>query len=179
MKRNFLKHLLLLPFVIVIVLSTFYLIFLLSDKDPSKPPSALINQNLPNFIAKDLFSNNKIISSNDLNNKLVIINFFASWCIPCKEEHPLFNYLKKKKTNIFMLGVNHKDKKEDALNFLSVNGNPYNIVISDNNGDIAFEFGVFGLPETFLVSQSGKIIYKHTGPLTKKVIKDEILPLLE
>ena len=107
-----------------------------------------------------------------------MINFFASWCAPCKIEHPLFFELKKDFPNLFILGINHKDNKEDALKYLNEDGNPYNFVGIDQDGLIALEFGVFGLPETFIINETGKIIYKFMGPLTKEIITNEIKPLL-
>ena len=89
-----------------------------------------------------------------------------------------FFELKKTNPNLFILGINHKDKKEDAIKYLKDDGNPYDFVGVDTDGLIAMDFGVFGLPETFLINEDGKIIYKFMGPLTEKIIKDEIEPLL-
>ena len=173
------KVLLILPLLIVIIISSFLLIFLLQKKDPNKPPSALLNQDLPIFNIVSLFNENKTLSNNDIKEKIVLINFFASWCAPCKIEHPLFFYIKKQNPNLYLIGINHKDKVGDALKYLSTNNNPYDYVGIDNKGSIGFEFGVAGLPETFLVNKSGQIIYKYIGPLTKKVIKSEIKILLK
>ena len=93
-------------------------------------------------------------------------------------EHPLLMDLKNNFPELTILGIDHMDKKEDAVKFLSVNGNPYTFVGSDPDGMIGLEFGVFGLPETFLTNSFGDIIYKHTGPLSKEVIKKEIIPKL-
>ena len=132
---------------------------------------------MPNFEIKNLFDDKDILSNFDINNKIVLINFFASWCLPCKAEHPLIFDIKKIKPDVFILGMNHKDKKIDAIKYLKIDGNPYDFVGVDKNGLIGLEFGVFGLPETFLINKSGKIIYKHLGPITKEIIKNEILPL--
>ena len=172
------KLLLFLPIILILFVSSFFLIYLLQNKDPNKPPSALLNENLPSFNMTNLFNDNQNISNNDLKNKIILINFFASWCAPCKVEHPLFFEIKAKNKNLYLLGVNHKDKKQDAIGYLNNEGNPYNFIGVDSLGSVALEFGVFGLPETFLINSSGKIIYKHLGPLTKKIIKNEIEPLL-
>ena len=173
------KVFLILPLIVIIILCSFLLIFLLQKKDPNKPPSALLNEEMPTFSIVNLFDANETLSNINLKEKIILINFFASWCAPCKAEHPLFFDIKKKHPNLYLLGIDHKDKKEDALKYLNTEGNPFDYVGIDNKGLVSLEFGVFGLPETFLVNTSGKIIYKHLGPLTKKIIKDEIESLLQ
>jgi len=141
--------------------------------------SGILEKNLPDFEIIDLFDDSKKLSNVNINNKQVLINFFASWCAPCKDELPLFFTLKNNYPNMMIVGIAYKDKKSDALKFLEKEGNPYNFVGLDNNGDIGLEFGVFGLPETFLLNNEDKIIFKHLGPLTKKVVRNEISPLLQ
>tara|TARA_B110000438_G_C15740744_1_gene618337 strand:- start:343 stop:867 length:525 start_codon:yes stop_codon:yes gene_type:complete len=172
------KLILSLPIVLIFIISIFLLIFLLQNKDPNVPPSALLDKKIPPVDLVDLFNDNKLINPSDLKNKEILINFFASWCAPCKVEHPLLFQIKKQNPNLYILGINHKDKKNDAINYLNQDGNPYDFVGVDKEGLIGLEFGVFGLPETFLINKSGKIIYKYLGPLTKKVITNEIQPLL-
>ena len=141
--------------------------------------SGILGKNLPNFEIINLFDDSKKLSNVDINNKQVLINFFASWCAPCKDELPLFFALKNNYPNMMIVGIDYKDKKSDALKFLEKEGDPYDFVGLDNNGNIGLEFGVFGLPETFLLNNEGKIIYKHLGPLTKKIVRSEISPLLQ
>ena len=141
--------------------------------------SDIFDKNSPNFEIINLFDGSKKLSNIDINNKQVLINFFASWCAPCKDEHPLLFKLKNNYPNIMIIGIDYKDKKSDAIKFLEKEGNPYHFVGSDNSGDIGLEFGVFGLPETFFINNKGKIIYKHLGPLTEKVVQNEIFPLLQ
>ena len=178
-KKKMKKIFLFLPITVIILISSFSLIYLLQKKDPNKPPSALLNENLPAINLVDLFNEEKVLSNFDLKEKFILINFFASWCAPCKVEHPLFFNIKKKFPDLYVIGIDHKDKKEDALKYLSEEGNPYDYVGVDKKGSVGLEFGVFGLPETFLVNSSGKIIYKYLGPLTKKVFENEIKPLLK
>ena len=173
------KFFLFLPIIVIILISSFSLIYLLQKKDPNKPPSALLNENLPAINLVDLFNEEKVLSNFDLKEKFILINFFASWCAPCKVEHPIFFNIKKKFPNLYLIGIDHKDKEKDALKYLSEEGNPYDYVGVDKKGSVGLEFGVFGLPETFLVNSSGKIIYKYLGPLTKKVFENEIKPLLK
>ena len=155
------------------------LFFLLEDKDPRKPPSALLNKNLPEFVMVNLFNENKILTNVDFNDKQIIINFFSSWCAPCKVELPLLLKLKNNYPKLIIIGVDHKDIKLDAIKFLEDNGNPYHYVGIDKDGKIGLEFGVFGLPETFITNNKGKIIFKHLGLLTEKVLKNEIYDLLQ
>ena len=166
------------PLIFLLIICIFVLLYLLADKDPGKPPSALLNKDVPSFTTTSLYDTNKIINIDSIKEKKVLINFFASWCTPCKIEHPLFFELANKYPDLYLLGFNHKDKKMDAIKYLKNDGNPYNFVAVDSEGLIALEFGVFGLPESFLVNENGKIIYKYMGPLTKKIIEDEIEPLL-
>ena len=166
------------PLIILLIICLFALLYLLSNKDPNKPPSVLINKNVPLFESKSLYNLNKVIRTHDIKERKVLINFFASWCLPCKVEHPLFFDLSKDYPNLYILGFNHKDNTEDAKKYLYEGGNPYDFVGIDSDGMIALEFGVFGLPETFIINENGKIIYKFMGPLTKEVIKNEIKPLL-
>ena len=139
----------------------------------------LFDEKLPNFKIINLFDDSKKLTNVDINNQQVLINFFASWCAPCKDELPLIFTLKNNYPNMMIVGIDYKDKKSDALKFLEKEGNPYNFVGLDNNGNIGLEFGVFGLPETFILNNGGKIIYKHLGPVTKKVVRNEISPLLQ
>ena len=166
------------PLIILFVICLFVLIYLVSGKNPNKPPSALLNKDTPLFKSVSLYDDKTFINNESIKNKKVLINFFASWCTPCKVEHPLIFELGNENPDLYILGFNHKDKKEDAKKYLKDDGDPYNFVGIDSDGLIALEFGVFGLPETFLINEDGKIIYKYMGPLTEKIIKDEIESLL-
>tara|TARA_B100000676_G_scaffold13596_1_gene12279 strand:- start:700 stop:1224 length:525 start_codon:yes stop_codon:yes gene_type:complete len=172
------RALIITPIVILLIICIFTLVYLLDNKDPNKPPSALLNKEVPFFESQSLFNANEIVKNENIKNKKVLINFFASWCLPCKVEHPLFFNISKEYPNLYILGINHKDKEEDAKKYLLEDGNPYTFVGVDHDGMIALEFGVFGLPETFLINEDGKIIYKFMGPLTVEIIKNEIIPLL-
>jgi len=165
-----------LPLVVLTIICTFILIFILKEKDPQKPPSALINQDMPIILLKNLYDENETIQTTDLQNHYTLINFFASWCAPCKLEHSLFFNIREDNPALFILGINYKDKKEEAKKYLKLEGNPYSFVGVDLDGKIGFEFGVFGLPETFIVNNKGKIIYKHIGQLTKEIYYDKIKP---
>ena len=183
------------PLVLLVFVCLFFLLFIIFEKDPSNPPSALLNKEIPNFSTTNLFNKNIKLSSDNIRRnvnistesnvnfsedtleKYTLVNFFASWCTPCRAEHHLFFEIKKKYPNIFLLGISHKDAPEDSKKYLSEEGNPYSFVGLDQDGRIALEFGVFGLPETFIVNNEGKIIFKQMGPLTEKILDDEISKL--
>jgi len=168
------KAILMVPLIVLTTICLFFLIFILLEKNPNDPPSALLNKNLPSFSSINLYNNEETLISDNLKGKYTLINFFASWCTPCRAEHHLFFKIKKEIPELYILGFSHKDDLSDSKKYLEEEGNPYAFVGIDRDGKIAFEFGVFGLPETFITNKDGEIIYKHTGPLTKKIIEDEI-----
>ena len=168
------KTILIMPLIGLVIICLFFLIFILLEKNPNDPPSALLNKNLPTFSSINLYDKEEVLLSDSLKGKYTLINFFASWCTPCRAEHHLFFKIKKEIPELFILGFSHKDDLDDSKKYLEEEGNPYSFVGIDSDGKIAFDFGVFGLPETFIINEDKKIIYKHTGPLTKKIIEDEI-----
>ena len=187
------KIFLILPIILLTTICLFFLLYILLEKNPNKPPSALLNKDLPKFSTKSLFSEyvhlsldniirnvdvssdqNPNLSSSSSEEKYTLINFFASWCAPCRAEHKFLFEIKKNHTNLFLLGIAHKDEPDDSKKYLKDEGNPYSFVGLDKDGKIGFDFGVFGLPETFIVNNKGKIIFKHTGPLTRNIIENEI-----
>ena len=172
------RILLITPLIILTVICLFFLLFILLEKNPNDPPSALLNKDVPIFSSKNLYNEKDILFSENLRGKYTLINFFASWCTPCRAEHHLFFEIKKIMPELFILGFSHKDNLDDSKKYLSDEGNPYSFVGIDQDGKIAFEFGVFGLPETFIINNEGKIIFKHTGPLTQQIIENEIKSIL-
>ena len=168
------KLILITPLILLTAVSIFFLLFILFDKDPNNPPSVLLNKEIPIFSSTNLYNEKQNLDSKNLKGRYTLINFFASWCAPCRAEHHLFFKIKKEKPELFILGLAHKDESGNSKKYLKEEGNPYSFVGIDKDGKIAFEFGVFGLPETFIVNKEGQVIYKHTGPLTKKIIDNEI-----
>jgi len=168
------RTILIIPLIGLVIICLFFLIFILLEKNPNDPPSALLNKNLPTFSSINLYDKEEVLLSDSLKGKYTLVNFFASWCTPCRAEHHLFFKIKEKIPELFIIGFSHKDDLDDSKKYLEEEGNPYSFVGIDNDGKIAFDFGVFGLPETFIINEDKKIIYKHTGPLTKKIIEDEI-----
>ena len=135
--------------------------------DPSELPSVLINQKAPKFETLSLLTNKKFLYEEAFNNDLKIVNFFASWCAPCRIEHKYIDQLSKEK-GIKVIGINYKDDPKHAIQWLKELGNPYSNVAIDSNGDIAINWGVYGIPETFIVNYNNIIQYRLAGPITKK-----------
>jgi cytochrome c biogenesis protein CcmG/thiol:disulfide interchange protein DsbE len=150
-------------------------------KNPAELPSAMVGKPVPEFDlppVSGLEDKTPGLSAADLKGKPALVNFFASWCIPCKAEHPLL--LRLKESGVApVYGVNYKDKPEDALRWLNDLGNPYMRIGDDSNGRVGIDWGVYGVPETYVVDASGKILYRYAGPLTSRDLEETILPLLK
>ena len=166
-------------FITIFVICVFAFVYLSQQKKTSGSAGALVNKGIPIFQTENLFNTNEILTNKDLKNKFVLVNFFSSWCAPCKVEHPLFFEINKDFPNLFLLGINYKDEIKNAEKYLITEGNPYSFVGLDKGGMIGFEFDIIGLPETILINKEEKIIYRHLGPLTKKVINNEIRPFFQ
>ena len=158
------------------ILFIFFLL-LTSDRKPNEIPSALLGKNVPKFKAKTLFDSKLFDSKNEFNNETVIVNFFATWCKPCINEHIFLKKLSNEK-KIKIYGINYKDDPEKAIIWLQKLGNPYEKVLIDQNASIGIDWGVYGIPETFIVSNS-VIKYRLIGPITEKNYKDFYLKIME
>ncbi|MBV9828574.1 MAG: DsbE family thiol:disulfide interchange protein [Alphaproteobacteria bacterium] len=139
-------------------------------------PSPLIDQPAPATVLPPLDDKQPGIGAADLKGHVSLINFFASWCVPCREEHPVLNELAKAK-KVPIYGVDYKDKKEAGAAWIASLGNPYTLIGADT-GRVGLDWGVYGVPETFIVDATGRIRYKHVGPLTTDDIQHTILPLV-
>ena len=171
------KNILLFPFLVFALVLCIFFYLLLIERNPSKVPSNLINKNFPVFESKSLITSKKIVSSDIFENKIILVNFFATWCKPCRDEHDFIMQLSnQKKLKIF--GINYKDSSKKAKIWLKDLGNPYSDVLIDKNGKIAIDWGVYGIPETFIINSKGIIKYRHAGPITKKIYK-KIYTLIE
>lgn len=146
--------------------------------DPSKIPSVLIGKPVPEFQLPPVQGRTLGLSSADLRGEVTLVNVFASWCLECRVEHPLFMRLAAEGT-IPIHGLNYKDKPDDAADWLDSLGDPYTRTGADREGRVAIEWGVYGVPETFVVDPNGTIVYKHIGALNPKLLKETILPLVE
>jgi cytochrome c biogenesis protein CcmG, thiol:disulfide interchange protein DsbE len=135
-------------------------------------PESNIKKNIPIFNARDLYSNKKINSEEIFfDNKFYILNIWASWCLPCRDEHPILIELSKNQS-IKLVGLNYKDNLINAKKFIKDLGNPYSQILIDKDGTLAVEFGSYGVPETFIIDKDKKIIKKFIGPLNKKLLEE-------
>jgi len=144
---------------------------------PKEVPSPLIGRPVPKFSLPVLHVPEKQLSSADLKGRVWILNVWASWCFSCREEHPLINKLAKQDA-VTLIGLNYKDDPLAAKRWLKALGNPYNASIMDQEGRIGIDFGVYGVPETFVIDKKGIIQHKHIGPLTADDISETLLPLV-
>ena len=165
------KQLLKLPFIIFIIILSIFFYLLLIDRNPSKIPSALINNYIPDFEANSLFKSEKFYSSEEFASKITLVNFFATWCKPCRDEHVYLQRFQNEK-GLNIVGINYKDNPEKAMQWLKKLGNPYSNIAIDNKGKIAIDWGVYGIPETFVVNSKGVIKFRHVGPINKKKYKE-------
>ena len=164
------KKIFLVPAVLFFLLISVFFYLLLIDRNPSELPSVLINKEAPQFKAESLFDEKIIISNTEFGEEIVLINFFATWCLPCREEHQFIKKLSNE-PGIKLIGINYKDKKKIAKKWLNEMGNPYSKVGVDRNGRIAIDWGLYGIPETYVVDKNGIVQYKYIGPITKKTYK--------
>ena len=164
------KKLLILPSIFFAIILSIFFYLLIIERNPSEIPSNLLNKNVPFFEAESLFKNEKFISSQELKNEIILVNFFATWCKPCRDEHVYIKRFSNKK-GIKVIGINYKDNSKKTIEWLKNLGNPYSDVLIDKNGRVAIDWGVYGIPETFIVNPSGIIKYRHVGPITNKIYK--------
>jgi cytochrome c biogenesis protein CcmG, thiol:disulfide interchange protein DsbE len=144
--------------------------------EPSKVPSPLIDKPIPAFALPPLIGDTGF-SSGDFGGRPVLVNVFASWCVPCRVEHPLLMRLAKEGRWV-IFGINYKDSPDAAKRFLAELGNPYQRIGADRSGRISIDWGVYGVPETFAVDAAGRIRYKHIGPLTAEAVETHLNALL-
>lgn len=146
-------------------------------RNPREIPSALVGKPVPAFDLPAVEGRTAGLSSTDLAGEVSLVNVFASWCTACREEHPLFMVLKAEGA-VPIHGLNYKDKPADAAEWLDKLGDPYTRTGADRDGRVAIDWGVYGVPETFVVSAEGRIVHKHIGPLTSRDLDKTILPLV-
>ena len=146
--------------------------------DPRLVPSPLIGKPVPTFSLAPVKGHSLGLSSNDLRGQVTLVNVFASWCVACREEHALLVRLGRERI-VPIEGLDYKDKPDDAVRWLATMGDPYTRTGADDEGRVAIDWGVYGVPETFLVDKSGRIAYKQVGPITPDVLEHTLLPLIE
>lgn len=153
-------------------LIAFYFFYSSLFKEKKLTPRAMIGNKIPNLQSQTLFKGELLAFSNVVKDEKFIVNIFASWCAPCKIEHPFLMELKKNKIKI--IGINYKDNQKNARAFIKKYQNPYKKILIDQNGALSVQLGAFGVPETFLVDKNYIIIEKHIGPIDKNFIKKAV-----
>ena len=147
------------------------------NRNPSTIPSALIGQQAPQFALPAVKGRTLGLSTADLAGEVSLVNVFASWCVACREEHPLL--MRMKADGLLPIhGLNYKDEPDNAARWLNTMGDPYTRTGADLNGRVAIDWGVYGVPETFVIAKDGRIAHKQIGPLTPEVLEETILPLI-
>ncbi len=167
-----------LPILLFGVVAGYFLWGLDPERDPSEVPSALIDKPVPEFSLAPVQGRALSLSSGDLKGEVSLVNVFASWCVACRYEHPVFMQLKAEDV-VPVHGINYKDKPDDAAEWLDTLGDPYTRTGADLNGRVSIEWGVYGVPETFVINREGRIAYKHIGAVTPQVLEETLLPLIE
>lgn len=164
-----------LPLAIFLLLLT--IIWLGLKLDPTMLPSPLLGKPAPQFSLARLDSLGNLVSPEDFKGKVWLLNVWASWCVACVSEHPLL--LNLLQDRVAIVGLNYKDQQSDALAWLNRHGDPYVVSLLDSDGKAGLDWGVYGVPETFLIDKQGNIQYKHIGPLTESDISQTLLPKIE
>ena len=166
---------LLIPLGIFIVLCAFLLVGLW--RDPREVPSPLIGKPAPAFTLAQLHEPSKTLGPADLKGQVWLLNVWASWCVSCREEHPLLVGLAKAKL-VPIVGLDYKDETVAGKRWLAQHGDPYTVSVVDLDGRVGIDWGVYGVPETFVVDKTGTIRYKQIGPITAEALEKKILPLI-
>lgn len=165
-----------LPFVIFMIVAVFLFVGL--GLNPHEVPSPLVGKPAPAFLLPQLHEPDKQFSLQDMKGKVWLFNVWASWCTACEQEHPLFMELSRRNL-VPLYGMDYKDKREDGMAWLQQHGNPYTLVVSDAEGRVGIDYGVYGVPETYLIDKQGVIRYKHIGVVTERDLSEKILPLVK
>ena len=162
-----------IPFFLFVVIAAF-LYFSLNDTS-SKLPSPLLGKMFPEIEARDFYSDESVLMTNLFNEKISLVNVWASWCVTCRQEHQMMMKIANNK-DLQLIGINYKDKRVDGEKYLEMMGNPFDVIVFDPIGKIGIELGVYATPETFLVDQKGVILYKHIGAIDSQVWEQGFIP---
>lgn len=145
--------------------------------DPHEVPSPLVNKPAPAFKVTQLEQPEAFFAAEDMKGKVWLFNVWASWCVACRQEHPvLMDFARKQLVPI--VGLDYKDQRKDAIGVLRRSGNPYDIVAFDGDGRVGIDYGVYGVPESYVIDKAGVIRYKHIGPITAEAMERTIIPLI-
>jgi cytochrome c biogenesis protein CcmG, thiol:disulfide interchange protein DsbE len=171
------RVLFLLPALVFLALALWFWRGLQPNRDPTLIPSVMIDKPVPEFNLPPLHGNGPGLKSANLKGRLTLINFFASWCVPCRAEHPILLDLAQDH-RVELDGIAYKNKPEDASSFLGELGNPFAKVALDQAGRTAIDFGVYGVPESYLVDKQGRIRFRQVGPITQDIVEGQLKPLI-
>ncbi|KZD03059.1 DsbE family thiol:disulfide interchange protein [Oceanibaculum pacificum] len=174
-RRRGSRLVLLLPLAVFGLLAAAFYWGLWNNDD--RLPSTLIGKPVPEFALPPIEGRQDGLSSADLQGQVSLVNVWASWCVPCRTENPLLVELAKAGT-VPIYGINYKDDPEEALAFLEELGDPFTRIGADRSGRAAIDWGVYGLPETFVIDAEGRIAYKHVGPFDRRALEDDIVPVV-
>ena len=166
------------PLVFFIVTTVYFALPIIQGKDPRILPSTMIEKNIPDLNLPPLLETKPGINKQALIGEIQLVNFFSSWCGPCRTEHDFLMRIRESKT-IPLFGSNYKDKQKAAKTWLLDLGDPYERIGRDVDGRTAIDWGVYGVPETYLIDKHGRIQYRHVGPLSESVFKEKISPVIE
>ena len=169
-RRRFAIAIPLLVFIVLVVLLAIGL-----TRNPREVPSPLIGRPVPKFSLPPVQGRSLGLSDQDLQGRVSVVNVFASWCVPCRQEHPLIQRLARE---VPVHGLNYKDQPGDAARWLDELGDPYARTGADLDGRVGIDWGVYGVPETFIIDRDGRIVYKQIGPITPRVLDEKLLPLI-
>ena len=175
-KRPFWRAATLVPLFLFVLLVALFAVGL--GLNPREVPSPLIGKPVPEFDLSPVKGRTAGLSSRDLRGEVTLVNVFASWCVPCRDEHGLLMDLHKRRV-VTIHGLNYKDQPDDVAQWLAELGDPFTRTGADINGRVSIDWGVYGVPETFLIDAHGRIVYKHIGPLTPRVISDKLVPMIQ
>jgi cytochrome c biogenesis protein CcmG/thiol:disulfide interchange protein DsbE len=165
----------LIPLGVFAVLVAFLAIGL--TLNPREVPSPFINKPAPAFQLAQLHQPELVFTQKDMLGQVWLLNVWASWCVACREEHPVLVELAKSRV-VPIVGLNYKDKADDARTWLTRYGDPYMLSVADGNGRTGIDYGVYGVPETFVIDRAGNIRYKQIGPITRQALETKIMPLI-
>lgn len=165
-----------LPLIVFVLLAAYFSVGL--RHDPARIPSVLIDKPLPEFSLPAIEGRNAGFETGDVIGNVALVNVFASWCIPCAIEHPVLTNIRTRE-GIILGGINWKEKPGDGAAWLKRMGDPYDFIGDDADGRVAIDFGVTGAPETFIVDHRGNIRFKHVGPITEQIWREDLKPIVD
>jgi cytochrome c biogenesis protein CcmG/thiol:disulfide interchange protein DsbE len=166
-----------LPLALFAILAGYFALSLRPGRDPQLLPSAMIDKPVPKIDLATL-ERDAPLTNQSFAGQVVLINFFASWCVPCRAEHPLLMHMAREQ-KIPIIGIDYEDKPDDARHFIDELGDPFRAIGIDQDGRLGIEFGVYGVPETYVIDKSGRIRFKQVGGVTPEVLEGTLIPMLK